>query len=581
MAAGNSPGGKRISDLLIIGTFIVAGLSLGWMQAHTWSKQVGMDTASYLEIADAVLRGDWKELFRSYWSPLFPLFIALLKGTAGAGSDELVVLEWAVFASFAFSLVAFLLFARQLLRLHDESDIGYGYISLTARQLKLVLLSIFLYCSLAISEISHKTPDPLATGVCLLALSVWLPMCRGKNSTPRSLLLGFLLGLSYWAKNFNLSWAPPMVLMLIVLRKQYKLEKTRLAALLVAFIVSVSALVIPISLVAGRFTFTDVGVSGAWSGQTGMRNVKHLALGANGRGPEFLHPTRIFSTNPTFYEFATPFDVSYPVFYAPHYWYEGVKYWIDWRHYLFELWNKILIYIVQLGAFVFVFLAFRFIGRSFPLSRERLILFSPDLIANLIGLALLFFMLEQAARYYPSTLIPLLSLLVASVKLPNTALCRRGVTAGAMFLIIVMMAGLSFKSLMVYYFYSPAFAHAIDRAAKTQGPPSPPVSGHVEIISALKNAGIKPGDRVARIGFGDFYWAKGAGVKIVCESNDLADFWSSTPESRQVLYKKLKDFGVKAIVQDGYLPKIKAEPHPKDPGWTKVEGLDAFIYVLP
>ena len=46
------------------------------------------------------------------------------------------------------------------------------------------------------------------------------------------------------------------------------------------------------------------------------------------------HPTRKIYDDPTMYEFGTPFKVTYPPWYDPSYWYEGVKLTLDPREQL-------------------------------------------------------------------------------------------------------------------------------------------------------------------------------------------------------------------------------------------------------
>ena len=47
----------------------LVALSLGALQAWALRFPIGEDGVSYLDIADAYLRGDWHNAFSAYWSP--------------------------------------------------------------------------------------------------------------------------------------------------------------------------------------------------------------------------------------------------------------------------------------------------------------------------------------------------------------------------------------------------------------------------------------------------------------------------------------------------------------------------------
>lgn len=578
----SSSGQRPVNELPILLLFAVAGLSIAAAQLTAWQYLVGWDSVSYLEIADQVLKGHFQELFGSYWSPLFPLLLALIKVVTSNSLDEFMVLALAMYGAFAFSFAAFAYFAHGLLCLHTrlQEQEGDRVVTVSPNQLLVVMYASYLYCTLGISELSHKTPDVLASGVCFLALAQWLSMVNGKDSVGRSALTGFLVGLSYWAKNFNIGWGPVFIVCMIIFERKNGLKGKRLMAMLSCYVITMAALAVPISLKAGHPTLSDVvRVGGAWSETVGYMGIVH------GRGAEFSHPTRIFFTDPIFYEFATPYsDVTYPPFYAPQYWYDGVKLHVDWPSYFHKLWDKALLYGNLLGyCLLLVLLLFCIGSKSPPLLKERLIVLAPGLIPSIIGMAVIYFMLDPEGRYYASSLAPLLCYLCASIGLPPGTGSRRKLKIGLGALTIWMLLFLAFRSWFHLYFAWPDYAQWLTQSTKLPFPPSPVFSQHRANIEALQQAGLKPGDRIARVtrcGDGEFYWAKGAHLRIVCETPDVDGFWKSTKENRQALYQKLKDFGVKAIVQDWSPPSKSEYPVPSDPGWSQVPNTKTYIYLL-
>lgn len=568
--------------LKLAACFTALGLAIAYIQIVAWRDYVGWDAVQYLEIADQVLAGHWNELFRSYWSPLFPLLLALMKTIAGRGADELFILNCSSYLSFVFASLAFIVFATKLLFVQQQClrEESGAFISLSPTQLTIAFFTTFLYSALAVTELTWKTPDMLGSGICLLALSQCLSLLAGPTSVGRCALTGFLIALSYWAKNFNVGFATLLAGTLIVERKRNNLSWKNLTVLVGTFLICFSALAVPLSLQAGRPTFSDVTFIGrSWCQMFGHLNIVHS------REASFLHPDRILVDEPRIYEFAQPFDVTYPPFYAPQYWYDGVQFTFRPEKYFPNLFTKLVkIFWVLLGVLILATAVCAIAAKGIPFSLHRSVKYFTTWFPSFAAMCACILLADHQGRYYSGPLIALLCFYFACLRLPDTNAGRKALSICFSTLIFWMSISLFAKTFINFYFACPSFAHAFTEMAKTKGPPSPPESPHLSMIDGLKQLGLKPGDRVARImrlgeGDAEIYWAKATGLKIVCESIDVDGFWACDPEKRQIAYQKMKELGVKAVVQD-WAAGFRTYPVPVDPGWTQLPGTKSHVYIL-
>jgi hypothetical protein len=90
-----------------------------------------------------------------------------------------------------------------------------------------------------------------------------------------------------------------------------------------------------------------------------------------------------------------------------------------------------------------------------------------------------------------------------------------------------------------------------------------------QVAESLRQLGVKPGDRVARIGggFGMVYWARLLGVTEVAEVPfaSTSDFWSAKPEVQAQVIQAFQHLGVKAIIAD-----MSEQPYTPGPEWRRL-----------
>ena len=98
-----------------------------------------------------------------------------------------------------------------------------------------------------------------------------------------------------------------------------------------------------------------------------------------------------------------------------------------------------------------------------------------------------------------------------------------------------------------------------------------------EVAEALHRLGIKPGDKVAIIGYGfDSFWARLARVQIVAEMLDWeADpFWLGNSVTRSKVIQAFARTGAKAIVAE-HVPNYASLS-----GWHQVNNSNYYIYLI-
>jgi hypothetical protein len=568
------------NDIFLFLCFFMPGLVFACVEGKAWCERIGWDSVSYLELGDVILRGDWHQALNSYWSPLYGVLLSLLLKVCGSVVKEIYIFTIAGILIFILLSIVFFFFARGLRDTTTNINNSREHISLSPRQLMIALYASFLYCALAICGIRVKTPDLLAAVVCLLFYTIWFAFPNKQASIKRCALLGLLLGVGYLTKHVLFAWGILVIIFTFINYKRYGSTIKHVSTMFICFLITTMVWAVPLSINVGHPTLNDVvSIGQAWGTLTGYMGIVH------GRDENFKHPTRQIFQNPDTYEFATPFDVSYPPWFAPAYWYEGVK-WKglvpDFPLYLTRKLNQYISFFI--GMWVIGLGALATFNRGLPLSTERLKTYSPIIAPGVICLAMLIFSSDYEGRYYVPFTIPVFSALFATVCLKNNRESRLGKNLVVTMMIIWMLACFIWQFLFQSYFASPAIAKCF-RAMVPQKialPESPPFSPHEATINTLNRLGIQAGDRVARVvrlSGGEFYWARGAKVRVVAECVDVDQFLACSPERRQELYNKLKSIGVKAIVQDWCLTQKPYNPI-MEPGWVHVPGTQNWIYVI-
>lgn len=559
----------------------------------TWAArpQMGPDGIAYLDLADAYLRRDWTHAFNTLWSPLYPAILALaFRIVRPAPPWEVaevylvnLLVYLAALASFDFLLRQLLGYQRRPSRAARSFEDGPA----SDWALPVVGYALFTFSSLQLIRLPATTPDLLMSVFVYLSAALVLKIARHPGRLWTFPLLGVSLGVGFWAK------APMLPVALAFLAAaalhtypsiRAGAASLRVLAAAAAFALVSGALAVAYYETRGRLTLGDSGrLNYAWL-INGLPYA-HWHGGAPGLGRP-VHPTRRVMAHPPVYEFASPLKGTYPPWLDPAYWNEGVRPRLDLRaHVRAAMTNtRFVLYDIVFGrqsAILTAALALAYLRRR----RRRL---PADLWTfNMLGLpavgAIAMFSLIRVEARFIGAFVALAWLAVfAALTASPFADHKRAREA----ILVAAALGLILPSVA-------ALALDVARNPKLGGGVHP----QWEIAQALHQAGIKPGDRIAVIGWGlGAYWARLAGVTIVAEicaerpsppwlcaggPDGIREFWALPPAGRQRVYDAFRKAGATAVVATSLrgTELVVVDAAPTD-GWQAISSPDFYVHTL-
>ena len=184
--------------------------------------------------------------------------------------------------------------------------------------------AVFSFCSLLLTRPSLDTPDNLVVAFILLSAGVLLRIASGADNWRHYAMLGVFLGGGYLAKAIMFPLAFCFLAVSPFAGRNFLRGLTRsLIAALVFLLISVP-LLMALSQNKGRFTFGDSGRIAYAEYIDRVPLYNHWQGLPPGTGTP-KHPTRELLHSPQIFEFATPVQGTYPPWYEPSYWYDGVR----------------------------------------------------------------------------------------------------------------------------------------------------------------------------------------------------------------------------------------------------------------
>ncbi|HEY7161744.1 MAG TPA: hypothetical protein VH815_10820, partial [Acidobacteriota bacterium] len=297
---------------------------IGFFQIWIGRNSMNPDGISYLDMGDAYFRGDWKMATNAQWSPLYSWIVALgIHAFHPTPRFEFFTVHIMQFLIFLFAIFCFhFLLLEVIVWNHKQSSPRFLIFS---NQVWLLIgYSLFIWSSFKLITLTNETPDMIAVAFLYLAAGMMLRILNGKISVVNFIFLGFFLGLGYLARApfFPLTFVF-LIIIFFAIRKTQKALALTVAALL-SFLFLSGPFIIALSKQKGRFTVGESGkLNYAWKVNKVPQQYIHWR-GTPGFGkPE--HPTRKIFDAPPVYEFATPVGGTYPPWYDPTYWYDGIQ----------------------------------------------------------------------------------------------------------------------------------------------------------------------------------------------------------------------------------------------------------------
>ena len=173
---------------------------LAVLQLRAFSGDVNPDGISYIELAKLFSRGDVSALSNGYWSPLYPLVVAislrfadLWPGTSPAELSLVLATNLIVFGLAALAIARLV----RVLALSGRDGATTGIVVLRAA----VVAALCVWSLVRMVGVSTITPDALLAIVLFLVTADLAEAADAVPSNRRAIAFGVLLGVGYWTKS--------------------------------------------------------------------------------------------------------------------------------------------------------------------------------------------------------------------------------------------------------------------------------------------------------------------------------------------------------------------------------------------
>jgi len=538
---------------------LVLGAAAAWVARYTMYP----DGVSYLDVGDAFWRGDWHNAINAYWSPLYPLILGLFVRVFRPSIFSEYPLVHAVnFLCYVIALISFDIFLRAFLDERSQSSqaaAANSEIVLPKWAWLLIGYSAFIVSSLLLITISFVSGDMIVAATIYLAAALILKIQRGQGHSGIFALLGFVLGVGYLAKAVMFLMSVPFLA--VAAGAQWK--RTRrlrpIGISLGLFLATTGPFVLLLSIKAGRPTFGDSGKINY------LMNVGTTQF-FTPHEPSAKHPVRMLAGLPHAYEYASPIGGSYPLWYDPSYWHEGIQARVNLKRQIRTLVLSLvecawIAFSPSMGlglsmAILFLYLIAQSIRECLVRASSHWVLWVPALA----GISL-YSLVVIEPRYVAGLFCLLWIVGFAGVRLPATVASRRLIIGTAL-----AVAGLT--SLVVSWKILEARDEAVFARADIATPVCP------EVAEALIARGIHPGDKIAVISPWLFpsrqgaYIARLARLRIVAEARP-DEYWAANEETRSAIRAQFAEVGAKAI--------LALDPPKSDLDWIQLGNTNYYL----
>ena len=297
--------------------FWILGIAGAIVQAVAYRQFITADSLSYLDMSDAISAHDPGRLVNATWSPLYPLVVGLVNSVLHPSPYwEFPVAHWVNFLCFLFAFATFEFLFRSLQASWLPDKLPQWALVVTG-------YSLFLWASLGMLTLMLPGPDMLMSGFLYLTAGLLVRIHRGQPSWKTYAALGVVLGAGYLAKAimFPLGILALGMTLFVSAPLDVKLKRTLLAGLF--FGVVAGPYVWAVSSLAHRHTF---GEAGTIVHMTHVDKIDGYFQNTGTATGKFVHPmTKILNLDPPAFLFARPVPATYPFWYDPYYWSEGVR----------------------------------------------------------------------------------------------------------------------------------------------------------------------------------------------------------------------------------------------------------------
>ena len=542
---------------IVGGLFCLLALFAGAVDAWVGRYSMNADGISYLEVAEAYLKGDWNAAINGMWSPFYSWLLGLAVYLANPSPYwEFPFLRLVNFVIYSISLGCFTFFLSEVIRYQNRLQTLLSDRVLFPNWAWVVIgYSLFVWSSIELIDLRLVTPDVCVSALVYLAAGLLIRIKR-EGKAPRTTLfvyLGFVLGLAYLAKTAMFPFA--FVFLTVGMLSIGNLKKNLIgfAIAFASFMLVAGPFIAALSITKGRLTFGDTGkINYAW--YVDRAKGRHWQ-GENPHHGTPKHTTRKIHDEPAVYEFATPIKATYPPWYDPSYWFEGLKVHFSLstqvRVLKFNL-KKVLTFFprqTQTSALtglivgVAVLYCMGWAGRK----NVRQVALRWQLVVPAVAALFMYSLVHLEPRYIAPFVVLFWFGIFSVVALPRSPESRRLVTCVSFII----------STLLVIQILVPTSEAAYATARDLVRSESSSASEIWQIADGLARMGVQPGDKVVVVGWAaaEAGWAHLARVKIVAEImsggwgfDDGDKFWAASETVKAQVYQALAQTDAKVIV---------------------------------
>jgi hypothetical protein len=556
---------------------IVLGALQAWTNLYSLSSD---DIISYLDIGDAYLRGEWNVAINGYWSPLYSWLLGLTMLVLKPSPYwEFPVVKLVNFLIYLFALVCFEFFLHQLVFYYREQISQAPSTSFKIPKWAWIVsgYTLFIWSSLQWIGIYCDTPDMCVAAFVYLAAGLVLRIHKRSENWFNFIMLGAVLGFSYLSKAamFPIAF---VFLAVSIFSVGFSISSLRralpqiLASILIFTLIS-TPFIVALSTAKGRLTFGDTGkLNYSWIVASEVKPYRFWQGNESGSGTP-KHPPRKIFDNPEVFEFGTPVGGTYPPWYDPSYWYEGLKIKFNFTRQIAILVENAIYYYYLLGSLIFGYLILVFLSGKFWLSVKNLTESWRLLIPAVAGNGI--YMLAQnmpeqiidrqpSTRYIAAFIVLLFAGVFSSVRLNDSQETKRVITGMTIAALVTIGGQLFYQNSQYLLLLRHPEQHI-----------------QWQVADSLKQLGFQAGEKIAIIGkytFPSYHWARLARAKIVAEIPDETSFWDKDAAVRSEVIKTIQRTGATVIVQK---PGLQIPPDCISAiGWQEIGNTGYYVDFL-
>jgi hypothetical protein len=555
--------------------FLVLCFALGFLQAWTSRMELGSDTIEYLDMGDQFWRGHWGIAINGIWTPLYGVILDLGVRLFHPSLYWVFPLVHAIaFLMFMVAMRTFDFFTRELIQLRRECE-SNGELAVPAWIWLLLGYTFFSWGTLRLITVSETNADMLVAAFFFVVCGLLVKIRRNRASWPAYLALGLVLGASYLTK--PIMFPISLACLIATFGCSIKSRKLLLACgTLLVFVAVTLPFIAALSKAKHKLTYSE---SGAYNYATYVDHIDavHWQGDIPGAGKP-AHPTRQIFDRPATFEFGSPLDVTYPVWYDQSYWSLGLKPHFDLRSQLKVFLTlseaELAIFFNLQGSMVAgLFILFFVGGRKWAVLKDVARYWF--LLLPAIGALALYSLVHLEPRYLGPFAIVTILCLFLSVHLPRSEGNRRVFSAVAVLIFVMFLYPLAAPSMHLK-------SIARDLMGKTQVDPN----SSQALAMDLQSLGLRPGDRVASLESSDYTataWAYLAHLRIVAEVHyypngifDLSanNFWVADSATQEEVLKSMAKTGAVAAISQFAPPASVAS------GWTRLGDSQYYLHWL-